>query len=248
MRQARVFGAFCSALLGIATSVGAQESKSWDVYGTFYLWGAETKTTISTPARTVESTLKFSDALENLDFAFMGTLEARHQRWSLIADYARTDLSFSTPTSGPAFGGVKADVTTQVLNAYALYQVHGDQNLSFDLGGGLRWFDADAKLTLLPGLLAGGVNQTSDSWTDPLIAARLRVRLSEKWTGAVFLDYGGFSSDSESWQALISAQYAINDRWSLIGGYRYLDISHSSGGNEFGFVQSGPLFGATYKF
>jgi opacity protein-like surface antigen len=62
------------------------------------------------------------------------------------------------------------------------------------------------------------------------------------------LNYGGFQSDCKSWQALVTAHFAINDNWSLVGGYRYLDISHDFSENSFDFSQSGPVFGATYCF
>jgi hypothetical protein len=38
--------------------------------------------------------------------------------------------------------------------------------------------------------------------------------------GRSFFDYGGFSSDSETWQSLITADYTLNDTWILRGGYR----------------------------
>ncbi|QJF53092.1 outer membrane beta-barrel protein [Roseobacter ponti] len=221
---------------------------AWQFSGTFYLWGAETSTTITTPAGSIGATLSFSDALENLDFAFMGSVEARYDRWSLITDIATTTLAFSQTTPGTNFSGLDADIRTTVLNAYALYRTYEDSGMSLDLGAGLRWFETDTTLTLLPGALAGRSAQVDNSWTDPVVAARFSYQLSDQWTVVSFLDYGGFRSNSTSWQALITAQYAITDSWSLVGGYRYLDIDHDTGTQNFSFSQSGPVFGATYRF
>ena len=43
------------------------------------------------PAGTIDTTLSFSDALENLDFAFMGVVEASKARWTLLGDFAQTN-------------------------------------------------------------------------------------------------------------------------------------------------------------
>jgi hypothetical protein len=56
---------------------------------------------------------------------------------------------------------------------------------------------------------------------------------------AQFFDYGGFSGDSETWQALITADYTLNENWILRGGYRYISVDHTTKGNDFGFSQSG---------
>lgn len=246
MEMKKTLALLSFSLLGSATMASAQSA--WDFSGTFYLWGAETGTTISTPDRTIDSTLSFSDALDNLDFAFMGTLEARNNDLSLIGDVARTKLSFGEETPGTNFDGINAKIKTTVVNLYALYRVYETPQMSIDAGAGARWFETDSALTLRSGDLAGGTNTASDNWIDPFIAARAQFQLSEKWTAAVFLDYGGFRSNSTSWQAVVSAQYAINDQWSLTGGYRYLDISHDTGPKSFDFTQSGPVFGATYRF
>lgn len=63
------------------------------------------------------------------------------------------------------------------------------------------------------------------------------------------MDYGGFQSGSETWQALLTADYALNDSWVLRGGYRYLTVDHdTSATTNFSMTQSGLIFGATYRF
>ncbi|WP_122072325.1 outer membrane beta-barrel protein [Pseudophaeobacter sp. EL27] len=242
------FAGCLTAVLLASTVPATAQDRSWDTSFTFYLWAAETDTAITTALGTVESTLPFSNALENLDFAFMGALEARNGPWSLIGDFAYTDISFSSSTPGPAFGGVDADVKLQVLNAYGLYNVRSSGAWSIDLGAGARWFDADTTLTLLPGAAAGRSQRFSDSWIDPVIAARFTYEISDRWTAAGFVDFGGFRSDSESWQALITARFSVNDQWSITAAYRYLDIKHGPSDDEFKLTQSGPIFGVRYDF
>ncbi|MEP1201207.1 outer membrane protein [Tateyamaria sp.] len=247
MKAANLTQCLTAAMMTLAVPAAAQDS-SWDTSFTFYLWGAETDTSITTPAGVIESTLPFSEALENLDFAFMGAIETQKGPWSLIGDFAYTDLSFSEPTPGPASSGVDADVKLQVLNLYGLYNVHSADGWTIDVGGGARAFDADATMTLLPGTDPGRSASFGKSWVDPLIAARFAYEISDRWTAVGLLDYGGFRSDSESWQVLISARYAINDQWSLVGAYRYLDLKNGSSDDRFKLSQSGPVFGVRYDF
>ena len=236
-----------SALLSVAGQASAQDA-AWNYSGTFYLWGAETQTSINTPNGTIDAKLSFSDALENLDFAFMGAVAAQKGPWSIIGDFVQTNLSFSTPAPNGQPASVEASVKTQVLNAYALREVRTGGNWSFDAGAGVRWFNTDTTLAVQGGPNNGLSARSNDNWFDPVIAARLRFDMSDRWSGAAFVDYGGFRSGSESFQILLSATYAINDSWSVVGGYRYLDITHGASNDEFKFSQSGPLIGVGYEF
>lgn len=247
-RKLRTWALSVSAGALLAAAPALSQESDWSYAATVYLFAAETTVGATTPFGPVESTLSFSDALENLDFAFMGAFEASNGRLSFIGDYMLNDLSFSKATPGPAFSGLTADLKTQIFGGYAAYRVHDDPTVQVDLTGGFRWFDTEATLTLLPGVLAGGVSRMQDDWVDPVVGVRARLKLADRWFGTAFLDYGGFSSSSHSWQALLTADYAISDNWLLRFGYRHLSIDHDINGLDFSFEQSGPVFGATYQF
>lgn len=236
--------------VGVLLAVGpaySQES-DWKFAGSIYLFAPETTVGLTTPQGSVESGLSFSDAVQNLDLAFMGSLEASNGKWSFLADYMLNDLSFGDSTPGPAFSGVNTELKTQILNGYAAYRVHDTQTVQVDIAGGFRWFDAETTLTLLPGARPGRTSTLQESWVDPVVGVRARAQLSDRWLGTVFLDYGGFSSDSETWQALVTADYELSEKWQLRVGYRYLSVDHKIDGNDFSFDQSGPILGATYQF
>ena len=230
-----------------ATSAAAQQS-DWSYEATIYLFMPETETTLDTPMGNLDATLSFSDALSNLDLAFMGAFSASNGRWSVLVDYNFTDLSFSNPTQGPANGNLDTSVKTQFLSGYLGYRIYEAPTVNVDLAGGFRWFSTETDFTLTPGTAPGRRVTVDSSWTDPVIGARARFVMAEKWTGTAFLDYGGFRSGSETWQVLLTADYAINDRWLIRGGYRYVSFEHEINGNDFSFSQSGPLIGATYRF
>ncbi|MTI02186.1 outer membrane protein [Roseibium sp. RKSG952] len=245
------WGKNCATAAGLfaslATSVSAQKS-DWSYEATIYLFMPETNTSLSTPAGTVDGTLSFPDALQNLDLAFMGAFSATNGRWLILLDYNYTDLSFSNSTPGPATSGLETSFTTQYLSGYLGYRVYEAPTVDVDVVGGFRWFDTDTTFTLEPSTAPGRTTTADNSRTDPVIGARARVQLSDKWTGSGFVDYGGFRSGSETWQVLLTADYAINDRWLIRGGYRYISFDHEIDGNDFTFDQSGPVLGATYRF
>ncbi len=238
--------AFC-AVSGLAAPVSAQESE-WSYEATIYLFMPETDTSIARPRTTLDGTLSFSDALSNLDLAFMAAFAASNGRWSFLADYNYTNLSFGNDTPGPAFSGLDTSTKTQFLSGYVGYRVYEDPSIQVDLAGGFRWFSTETEFTLKPGAAAGRTTSVDSDWTDAVLGARARFVISDRWTGTGFVDYGGFTSDSETWQVLVTADYAINDRWLIRGGYRYISFDHEINGNDFKFSQSGPLIGATYRF
>ncbi|WP_246043957.1 porin family protein [Ruegeria sediminis] len=208
----------------------------------------ETNTSITSPTQQIDATLSFSDALDNLDFAFMGAFSASNGRWSFIADYMVTDVSFGNATPGPAFSSLDTAVKTQIFNGYAAYRVYQDPKTAVDLGAGFRWYKTDTDFTLQPGTMPGGTTSVGDDWVDPLIAVRARMQFNDRWSGTAFADYGGFESGSDTWQVLLTADYALNDNWLLRGGYRYIEVNHNINGSAYEFDQSGPIFGATYRF
>ncbi|MFC3613308.1 porin family protein [Lutimaribacter marinistellae] len=245
----RLFASFLLALASLTTtdSVSAQGS-NWQYEATVYLFMPESKTAITTPAGRIEGTLSFSDALDNLDFAFMGAFGASNGQWSFLIDYMYNDLSFGNATPGPAHSGLNTSMTTKILNGYVGYRVYDSGSAQVDIAGGFRWFDTNTALTLLPGTQPQRTAVADASWVDPVIGVRARVDFSERWQGTAFVDYGGFSSDNETWQVLLTADYELNDNWMLRGGYRYISMENIVNGNPFEFSQSGPIFGATYRF
>lgn len=226
-----------------ASPVIAQEG-GWEFEASIYLFTSETNVTVGN----LEGTLSFKDALDNLDFAYMGAFGARKGRLSFLADYMLTDLSFGNDTSGSASSGLNTNLKTQIFSGYAAYSVYQDPTVNVDLAAGFRWFDTSTTLTLLPGTAPGGSVNSDASWVDPVIGFRTQFQFSEKWSGTVFADYGGFSSGDETWQILLTANYKINDRWSARFGYRQLSVDHDIDGSNFSFDQSGPIFGASYRF
>ncbi len=80
----------------------AQDSK-WTYDLSMNLWFSDTAVTTDTPRGQVDANLSFSDAIQDLDFAFMGTAEARNGRWGIIGDLLYFNLTADGPTPNGLF-------------------------------------------------------------------------------------------------------------------------------------------------
>ncbi len=232
-----------------AAPVSAQDS-AWSFAVSPYLWAAGIESSVETPLGTVGVDLSSSDVLSNLDFAFMGTFEARNGRWGLIADTFYADLSHSRATPlGVLFTQGRIDTTAKALSAYAAYRVSDSERLAVDLMGGLRVSALDVDLSLSPGALPGQSIGVSETWVDPVIGGRARVAIGGNWFATAFADVGGFGGDSDStWQVFASIGYQFDERWSFQGGWRYFSAEKEIDGVDVETEFDGPLIGLTLRF
>lgn len=241
VKQTALIGALATVLAG---PLAAQDS-GWDYSATIYGWIPALDVTVDTPLGPVDGDMSGSDALSNLDMAFMGTFEARNGRWGFILDAIYSDLSVSNPTPLGVFSDVTVDTKIAAISGYAAYRVYETNDVAIDLGAGFRAFGADVGVALNPG---GPSTSDSENWVDPLLAARLAVNFNEDWFGTAFVDFGGTGSDDKTWQSLLSVGYRFNETWSTEFGYRQMDLTHDIGKQSTTINLSGPFIGATARF
>jgi len=239
------------AAFGGAVPALAQDA-NWNYSATSYLWFPQTTTGMETPRGTAEAELSAKDALENLDMGIMLTGQAQRDRWSLVGDLIYLDVDGSSPSPfGLLYSDVAAESKLTSISAFALYQVWQNSQHSLDLGAGLRAVKTDLTMTFRAGILPQSRIRIQDDWIDPVLALRYSGRLSDRWTGHMSLDYGGFgigSASDETWQAVASLGYQLNDRWSLLAGYRHLQIDQEKDGLPYRLELSGPVFGLNIRF
>ena len=237
-------GAIIACFLTVVSLPTIAQADEWQFEATFYLYTAETTSGL----RGNDVILGFGDALENIDVAFMGTFSATNDQWTFLADYMLVDLSFSGPSPNTAFSAEDLSVRTQVLTGLGLYNLYDDQRTRIDLGAGLRWFDTDTKLTLRAGGSPEQTQRENDNWIDPVVAARVRYDLNTRWSGTALVDFGSFIEDRQTWQLLVTANYAFRENWVARFGYRYLRVENDEDDQNYLFEQSGPIFGIAYRF
>ena len=239
------------AAILVTTPAFAQDT-GWHYSATSYLWFPDTKTRVQTSRGAAESELSVQDALENLDMGIMLTAQARHDRWSLVGDLIYLDVDGSAQSPfGLLFSELAAESKLTSISGYALYQVWANPQHSLDLGAGFRAGKADVTRTFRTGALPQERLRVRDDWIDPVIALRYTGQIAQRWSANLALDYGGFgigSASDETWQAIATLGYQLNERWSLQGGYRHLRIDQEKDGLPYRLEMSGPVIGVSMTF
>lgn len=254
----------CGAVSASAQSSGSA-SGGWKYEFTPYLWGSGLKGDVQVgtlPKTSVD--MRFSDIFDVLDFAAMGTFEARKDRWGLLFDVIYLKLSDSGTASQTGAGPIgatltaTADVTVKqtMLTAGVAYRV-AERGSPVDVIGGLRYTQLDASGDIgasLFGPLGAGVARTvsrsgDKDWVDPYVGVRIQHPITERWTLVGYADVGGFGVGSDlTWQAIAGAHYQYSKSVSLKLGYRYMSIDYDKGGVLYDATMQGPYAAVGIRF
>ena len=241
------------AAMAVATSGSTAAESEWDYTATLYGWFPGVSTSLETPMGEVESEVGFDEILETIDVAFLGAVEARNGRFSLIGDLQYFDVGVEAePPTGMLFSEADVDSQMVLVSAYATYALVDEPDLRFDVGVGLRYVDATIDTHLLGVAPTPDTSFTRDGgWTDALIAARISKQFNERWYGVAYADVGGFGvgdSSDLTWQAFVGAGYRFNETWSAVGGYRHMTIERAFGNFNVTADVSGPFLGFQVSF
>jgi hypothetical protein len=205
-----------------------------------------------------------SDALiDELNFAFMISAEARKGRWAIVTDFITLDIGGddskvkSVDFSGvpvTVSGGAKVDVEGVLWALAGSYTVARSATSSLDVLLGFRYFTIDITTDYnlsadIPGQTfarAGSIKQGEDLW-DGIVGVRGRIGLgSGKWGIPYYLDVGTGSS-TITWQGAGGIGY----QWSWIDlnlMYRYLYYDMEGGKLLQNLSFSGPALGVNFRF
>jgi hypothetical protein len=251
-RPALAAGFLAAAFGTAAQPAGAQQSlDGWQVSLTPYLWFAGVGGDVTLPrGGSRDFNADFDDIFDSLKFGAMATAEARRDRFSILLDvlYLDNEQGFNTPRSIGVRGG-DVRLTTTEVSLIGLYRVVEDPRYAFDVGGGLRAWWLDTKISANQGLLAGRSASSSPSWVDPIVAARAHVRLNERFSLSAYADMGGFDTGSQfTWQAIGSFDWQITPAIVARAGWRYIAIDYKKEDVEVDVAMSGPFLGVTFRF
>ena len=228
----------------------AGQAQEWTFDATLYGWLPGLNATLDTPFGEVESDQGGSDALEDLDMAFMGTFEARRGPWGFLFDLLYADLSDDAATPlDLAFRDLELETRMTAFSGYALYRVAQTPRVAVDLGAGFRTFSAALTADLQAERAAEDRTYEADeTWTVPLLAARAIVPFNGSWFATGSVDAGATTGDASTWQAIATVGYRFNASWSVQAGYRHMDIQKEIESLDADIALSGPLIGMSYRF
>jgi hypothetical protein len=242
--------ALCLALqlpLSAAWATESADEDRWTFAGELFAWGAG----IDGRAATGEDIdVPLHDVLDSLDFAFMGSLAARKNRWTLFADFIYVDVGENARIPLEEIPGLEADVkldlkqfTSTFGGAYQVYE-SGRSNLSLLAGGRYLSIDADLDLRIDP-ILDERFSDSASNW-DFIVGARGMVDLNDRWYLHYYADIGAGDSD-RTWQALAGVNYRFSKVHATLG-YAYLDWKFDKNSLIRDLTLSGPYVGLKFRF
>ena len=237
-----------AALVGLATAPAAV-AQDWQGQFTIYGWlpaiAGEQEREDGRPL--VEISTK--DVLEALDFAFFASGEVRRGKFGALFDMSYARLSSSGDVDRPVRASADVKTTVAFAQAAASWRFYETEPRRFaEAYAGIRAYDTEASFDVSVGPFSGG-RKASSNWVDPIIGLRGSFPLSERWSVSALGDVGGFDAASDlSWELYGGANYAFNEHFSGVLGYRYMSITHEDDDLSLDINIYGPLVGVTYRF
>lgn len=263
------------AILFVTTSlpslVLAQDVDSsgddWQHAILLYGWGASIsgQTTFGSGGngQGVESSdidIGFSDLLDGVSFAFMGSYHARKNRWSILADVIYLDLSGKNQLNlFSPIGERPTDVTTEVKTGLEglVVQLGGGYNLyhrertTMDFIFGTRYLDVSLDVLLRFDLGLPNLNPTlsasvSKDYWDAIVGFKGNIGLGDRWYIPYYADVGAGDSDL-TWQATAGVAFKAAD-WADIA-LLYHHMAWDIPGVVIKDLEfSGPALGVVFRF
>jgi hypothetical protein len=201
-----------------------------------------------------------ADVLDKLNFAFMGTLEARGARWGVLADgvYARVDAQRTgtrdfVVTNAPVTGSadISLDVKMTILTLAGTYALVETPTSTFGSVFGARMLNLDQTLDWTfaaqpTGLARSGSASVGATRWDAILGFRGRARLGESRFFVPYYADIGTGQSQLTWQALIGVGASFG-RVDVFAAWRYLDYNFRSGALQT-LTLNGALAGVSVSF
>lgn len=249
------------AAMGLAGTAAAQHGEvGWSGQITPYVWGTGISGTLTPRANlpSFSASRSFSDLLRDLDAAVFVSGFARRDRFVLLGDLS---WSSSSRTGGlpAAVPGLPLPVGTPVrgtleqtsITLAAGYRALATPDATVDVLAGLRHWNIRSTAALAvpaPPPFNQTVSRTV-SFTDPILAARLNLRIAPGWSAILYGDVGGFGVGSElTAQIVATVNYQVSEHVYVSAGYRHLHVDYRRGGTRVDMNMGGPLLGVTWRF
>ena len=240
-----------SATSEAASTVNPQSvtTDEWQFQATPYFFLAGLHGTAGTSNRTVQVDESFGDVFHALNFAFMGTFEARKGKFVSLTDLEYVNVSDEKATPGPLFSSVDAQFKVFIFDPEVGYRVvdNPDKGAFVDVVGGARIWHLSTDFKFAAGLLPANEVQASRNWVDAVGGLRGRAALSEKLFLTGKFDLGGGGSKF-TYQVFGGGGYNIKPKVALIFGYRLLHVNYDKNNFVYDVTERGPVIGIGFKF
>jgi hypothetical protein len=224
----------------VAPAWAAEEGWSFKI--TPYLWTMGVDGDVGVGPATASVDVDFLDAVKDLEFGGMLSAEADYGPWSILGDVAYLSLEDDEDTR---IGEFEVELEQWLVQGAVAYRVVKTETTSLDLGLGGRYLSLDVDLNAPSDQPE---RSQSEGWADPILVARVRQQITEKFYGVLYGDIGGFGAASDlTWQALAAAGYSCTDWCSLVAGYRALGYDYEEDEFSFDLTEHGIVVGLQFS-
>jgi len=232
------------ALILVPAAANAQQAPDrWTVELTPYLWaaGLDGNTAADGTGSEIDTDYKFF-SLDNLDFALGTAVEARKGRWGVLGDAMYVEFSDEFDRAPNS----EVELSGGVFDMVGLMAASNGRPL--ELVFGLRYVALKSTVDIAPVPRA----EARESWLDPIIGLRYAYDFNDRWSVALRGDVGGagISSHSSELATNLSAIFGwhINDKLTLRGGYRMLQMDFDGDDLVLDATLQGYIVGASWAF
>ena len=187
------------------------------------------------------------DIFSKLKFAGMLYLEAQSNKWAITSDIVYMNLNQEVTQSTLLHSGT-ASAEQFVWESAGFYKI--TSFLDAGVGGRLNNLQAgiDARRNVFPAGTEEVTGSSSKTWFDPIIIARIKTDIRDKWLFQFRGDVGGFGVSSDfTWQLQAYAGYRFSKVFQLTAGYRILSIDYDKGLDEERFIYNVDTFGPVIR-
>jgi hypothetical protein len=140
-----VIGSFFLLISFAKSSLAEENFNTWqNTLAPLYLWGQSLDGTINDQGLQID----FNEALDDLNGVATVHYEGAKGHWGIIADYSFVNIRPEGTTPGPGSIPVAVDMENTIAEIGALYRF--GPNNPWQLLGGLRRYDLDVDIVLLP--------------------------------------------------------------------------------------------------
>ena len=237
----------CLVLVGQTADVRAQAAPDgWRVTVAPYLMAAGMNGTAGIGLLQSDVDMSASDVFSNLQFGFMGYVEATKGKWGVGADIIWMALGTTTQKPLPA----NIDVNQGGFTFVALRQI----SPAMSLRAGVMINTLQPKIDF-----KDPINRQfsrNATWVDPMVGIKLRTPdTGGRWGLALTADVGGFGVGSDLMLNVApTALVRMTERASVGFGYRWIYINYVADETDtqrrllYDVTSSGPLFGFVFRF
>jgi hypothetical protein len=225
-------------------------TKDWEFSAAIYLWGAGIG---GKTASGSEVDVSFDDLFDNLNSAFMGTFEARKDKWLVITDLIYMDLAADKKTEVTipinVTGEADMDLTGKIFQLAGGYNLHADDRSRIDLIAGARYLDLDMDTSInITGPLQNRpikISESGDVW-DGIVGVKGQYALGQRWSIPYYVDVGTGQSEF-TWQAMMGVGFNAAKWLDIALVYRHL--AWEVDGDIIDNINfTGPALGAVFRF